>query len=176
MPTVWLVGAGGRTPFVGHLRGARDLGPVRLAWAGRVAGSGSVAEGWEAAEAARDALADLRAPAGPIHGALEAVLAAACTALAGIDARWIARGDMSVLLVATDGTRARAAGSGLGAVHGSVGGAWRPLVGADHPLLGEPGAPGAASHDVPLADVWVGVPVGLPFPKRDLPLACGVHP
>lgn len=168
--TAWLVGAGGRTPFVGHLRGARDFGPMRLAWAGRVAGTASVVEGWEAAEAARDALADLRA-----DGDLAAVLTAACGALQRLDPRWLARGDMSVLLVATDGKNARAAASGLGAIFGRHETAWRPSVAADHALLGEPGAPDGTSWPVPLAEVWVGVPVGLPFPARDVPGACGVR-
>ncbi|MDP2305779.1 MAG: hypothetical protein Q8P18_07105 [Pseudomonadota bacterium] len=189
--TVWLVGAGGRTPFVGHLRGARAFGSVRLAWAGRVAGTASVVEGWEAAEAARDALTDLR-----IEGDLPTVLAAACAALQRLDARWLARGDMSVLLVAADDTGVRAAGAGLGAVFGRhalaqppsgqppsgqqpprhAEFAWRPSVPAGHALLGEPGAPDGTSYPVPPAEVWVGVPVGLPFPARDVGAACGVHP
>ncbi len=167
---VWLVGVAGRTPFVGHLRGARDFGLVRLAWAARVAGTASVVEGWEAAEAARDALAELRAGGDPI-----AVLAEACAALRRLDARWLDRGDMSVLLVARDAGGARAAGSGLGGVYGRQAGGWRPLVPADHPLLGEPGAPDGSSHPVPDAEVWVGVPAGLPLPAGDVAVACGVH-
>jgi len=168
--TVWLVGAGGRTPFVGHLRGERDFGAVRLAWAGRVAGTASVVEGWDAAEAARDALADLRA-----EGDLAAVLAAACGALQRLDARWLGRDDMSVLLVASDAHGARAAASGLGGIFERHGAAWLPAVPADHALLGEPGAPDGTSWPVPRAEVWAGVPAGLPFPKHDVPGACGVH-
>lgn len=54
-----MVGSAGRTPFVGHFRGARVFGGVRLAWAGRVAATGTVEEGWAAAEQARDALSAL---------------------------------------------------------------------------------------------------------------------
>lgn len=178
--TVWLVGAGGRTPFVGHLRGTRTFGPVRLSWAGRVVGTASVVEGWEAAQAARDVLEAL-----DTRGDLAAVLAAACGALRQLDPRWLGRGDMSVLFVATDLSPtaasasgrggARAAGSGLAGVYGRQGTAWQPSVSADHPLIGEPGAPDGTSWPIPLADVWVGVPVGLPFPSRDVPAACGVH-
>jgi len=171
MRDAWLVGSAGRTPFVGHLRGARDLGRVRLAWACCVAGTAGVEQGWEAAEAARDVFAGLRAT-----GDARDILTAACAALAGLDPRWLARGDLTTLLVATDGTTARAVASGLAGVHVGDSGVFRSIAPPGHPLLGEPGAPDGTSHEIPLAEVWVGVPAGVPFPKRDVAAACGVRP
>jgi hypothetical protein len=170
MRHAWLVGSAGRTPFVGHLRGARDLGRVHLAWACCVAGTAGVVEGWEAAEAARDVFAELRAVGDPRD-----VLVAACAALARLDSRWLTRGDLTALLVATDGTSTRAAASGLVGLHAGDGCVFRPIAAPGHPLLGEPGAPDGTSHDVPLAEVWVGLPAGIPFPRRDVPAACGVR-
>ncbi len=167
---VWLVGAGGRTPFVGHFRGARIFGGVRLAWAGRVAGSAGVVEGWEAAEAARDALGEVSGSGSP-----SALLAAACGALGRIDARWLGRGDMSVLLVATEAGRSWAAGAGLGGVWAPAEGGWRALVEAPHPLLGEPGVPDARAAELPTVDRWVATPTGVKLPTGDVAAACGAR-
>lgn len=169
--SVWLVGAGGRTPFVGYFRGARALGSVRLAWAGRIAASAGVLEGWEAAEAARDALAEL-----PLPVDADDALCAAADALGRMPARWLARGDLAVLLVAADAARTRALGSGLDEVWGLVDARWAPLLPDGHPLLGEPGLPTPRPHDLTPAARWVATPSGLRFPDGNIAAACGAHP
>lgn len=169
-PPVWMVGSQGRTPFVGHFRGTQMLGGVRLAWAGRIAGSASVEEGWAAAEQARDALTGLLGA-----GDGETVLATAAHALARLDPRWLSRGDLSVLLVATDRQGCRALASGLAAIHGLAAGRWRPLV-TSGPLTGEPGLPRGGSVAVEEVERWLAIPVAATFPTGDVALACGVHP
>ncbi len=168
---VWLLGAGGRTPFVGHFRGARLFGGTRLAWAGSIAGSAGVEEGWEAAEAARDALATVAGAGSPA-----ALLVAACDTLARIDARWLARGDMRVLLVATEGSASWASTAGLAEIWAYTTGAWRQALPTGHPAYGEPGGPAGAVHSIATADRWAGVPVGATFPTGDIAAACGVRP
>lgn len=169
MGPVWMLGSGGRTPFVGHFRGSRQLGGVRLAWAGRVAASASVSEGWQAAESARDALSGLVGA-----GDADTVLAMAAGALARLDPRWLTRSDMSVLFVASDNRQCRAVASGLSAIYGASGGRWVPVA-ESGPLVGEPGAPAGPPVSLPEHERWVAVPVGTRFPASDVALACGVH-
>jgi hypothetical protein len=164
-----MLGSGGRTPFVGHFRGARVLGGVRLWWAGRIASSASVEDGWAAAEEARDAMAGLLGA-----GDAETVLATAAAALSGLGARWLARQDLSVLLVAADARGCRATASGLSSVHGCIAGTWRPLA-TSGPLVSEPGLPRAHAVSLEEADRWLAVPSGATVPTGDLAAACGVH-
>jgi hypothetical protein len=165
-----MVGSGGRTPFVGHFRGSRMCGGVRLSWAGRIAGSADVVEGWEAAEAARDALSS---PFGA--GSAATLLSVASAALAAIHPRWLSRGDLSVLLVATETDLSYAVGSGLSGIWAPGSAGWRCLAPEGHPLLGEPGVPTCSAQELPTLERWIAVPVGAVFPMGDVATACGVH-
>lgn len=167
---VWLVGAGGRTPFVGHFRGTRLFGALRLAWAGRVAGTAGVTEGFAAAEAARDALAEMPDAESPA-----AQLRAAAAALAGIDPRWTGRGDTSVLIVATEGGSSWATAVGLAGVYAPSESGWRAILPAGHALLGEPGVPTGVVTPIPTMERWVAVPAGHAFPTGDVAAACGAR-
>lgn len=157
-----LAGSAGRTPFCGHFRGVRGRPTVRLAYAGRLRGSGTPEEGWAAAEAAHAALADVDA------ADRFALLDAAWAALRALDHR-----DLSLLMVADDGDGTAVAACGLEAVYGDG----APLVEAGHPLLGEPGVPerGGYFHPERPAERFVGVPVGCHYPEGNVLLGCGVR-
>ncbi len=179
-----MVGSGGRTPFVGHFRGTRVFGDCRLSWAGRIAATASVTEGWEAAESARSALADLpeevAADGATEPGGTEprALLARAILSLGRIDRHWLTRGDLSVLFVACRDGVACATGSGLSQVWARppAGGAWIEIYPSEHPIFGDPGVVPSGSWEIPAdAERWVGVPAGLGFPTRALEASCGVR-
>ena len=174
-----MVGSGGRTPFVGHFRGTRVFVDCRLSWAGRIAATASVTEGWEAAEAARSALADLP-EASATEGGTEprALLARAILSLGAIGRHWLTRGDLSVLFVASRDGVACATGSGLSQVWArpAVGAAWIEIYPSEHPIFGDPGIVPSGSWELPAdAERWVGVPAGLRFPTRAVETACGVR-
>ncbi|MSQ02922.1 MAG: hypothetical protein EXR71_13690 [Myxococcales bacterium] len=160
-----LVGTPGRTPFAGHFRGRATAGGGTIAWAGRVRGAHAPGEAWEAAEAARDALAGLSSTVDADRFAL-------------VDAAWAAlrqlgAADLSALLVAGDAEGVVVAACGLGEVRadGAV------AVPAGHPLYDEPGVrdrPGYFHPEGPVTD-WIGVPVGLAWRTEALTTMCGVR-
>lgn len=160
-----LVGTPGRTPFAGHFRGRAAAGGATLTWAGRVRGAHAPSEAWEAAEAARDALAGL--PTAPDVDRF-ALVDAAWEALRGLGAA-----DLSVLLVASDADGVVVAACGLGEVRADG----KVAVPAGHPLCDEPGVrdrPGYFHPEGPVTD-WVGVPVGLAWRAETLTTLCGLR-
>lgn len=160
-----LVGTPGRAPFAGHFRGRVARGPVSLCWAGRVKASHPPEAAWDAAEAARDALAPLAdAPAADRFALVDAAWAAL---------RTLGAPDLSVLLVAADEEGVVVAGSGLVEVRGDG----KRVAAPGHPLYDEPGVrdrPGYFHPPEPAAD-WVGVPVGARWANTPIELLCGAR-
>jgi len=171
-PHALLAGTPGRMPFNGHFRGVRAFGAARLAWAGRIGASASPVEGWAAAEAARDALAAITG-----LDRFE-LLRAAWDALGGIEARWLDRRDLSLLLVASDSDGVAIAGCGLAIVAVPGEGGLTPILPPGHPMLGEPGLPKKLPGFAPetASDRFVGVPTGVGMAlDADIDARCGVH-
>lgn len=169
---VGMPGTPGRAPFAGHVRGVRRAGGVTLAWAGRLAAAVGPETGWEAAEALRTALAAV------VPGARDAWLRATFTALRGLDARWLGREDLSLLLVAADADGARLTGVGLAEVRVRTATGWTSALPRTSPALTEPGPlPDAPAIEAPLrgGDTWIGLPPGIAFPTGDWARACGWH-
>lgn len=153
------------------MRGAREVGGVRLAWAGRVAASASPEEAWEAADALRDVLAAATAPD------RDGLIAAVGAGLRGLPARWRDRGDLSLLLAGADEQGIRLMGCGLAQVLVETTGGWLAAALPGSPLVGDPGLPAewAAAQPPLRAGVrFLGLPAGVPLPP-DVARACGVH-
>ena len=170
---VWMPGSPGRWPFAGHVRGSWESGPVRIAWAGRIAHSALPDEAWEAAEALRDALKSVTG-----DGRFD-VITRAWEAVATLPERWKTREDLSLLFVASDPAGNLLSAAGLAGVYVESSSGWVAAALSGSPLFTEPGAP--ARPPVPQPSLrpgnhFVGLCKDMPMPKpADLALSCGVR-
>lgn len=138
-------GSAGRAPFAGHVRGARDLPGLRVAWAGRIAATAAPEEAWDAA----DALRDVVAAATEAGGDRASVTAAIYEGLRALPARWRDRTDLSLLVAVADEQGIGLAGCGFAQVLVETSGGWLAAALPGSPLIGEPGLPDAWSAPQP---------------------------
>ncbi len=169
--TCLLPGSPGRAPFAGHVRGARDLDGVRLAWAGRIAATASPDEAWLAADALRDVLTDTTGRD------REALIAAVGVGLRAIPAALRDRADLSLLLAVADARGILLMGTGFAQVLVDTEGGWLAAALPGSPLIGEPGFPedwAVGQPPLRTGTRFLGLPTGLAVPT-DAAHACGVR-
>lgn len=166
-------GSPGRWPFAGHVRGRWESGPVRIAWAGRIAHSALPEEAWEAATALRDALGTVTG-----DGRFD-VISRAWAAIDQLPERWKTREDLSLLLVASDPAGILLSSAGLTAVYVESPAGWVAAALSGSPLFSEPGVPSRAPVPQPSlrpGTRFVGLGKDMPLPKpADIALSCGVR-
>ncbi len=166
-------GTPGRWPFAGHVRGRWEAGPVRIAWAGRVAHSALPDEAWEAATALRDALAGVTG-----DGRFD-VISRAWEAVAKLPERWKDREDLCLLFAASDPAGVMLSATGVTGVfiEGATG--WVAAALSGSPLFTEPGVPTRALVPQPPLRPgfrFLGLPKDMAMPKpAEVPMACGVR-
>ncbi len=166
-------GSPGRWPFAGHVRGRWEAGPVRLAWAGRIAHSALPEEAWEAATALRDVLGSV------VGDGRFDVINQAWAAVDTLPERWKTREDLSLLLAACDPAGILLSSAGMAAVYVESPAGWVAAALSGSPLFTEPGAP--ARPPVPQPSLrpgtrFVGLCKDMPLPKpADIALSCGVR-
>lgn len=169
MLEVSLLASPGRRPFAGHFRGKMTVGGISLAWAGRIGYSLPPPEAWAAAQAARTAMA-----AWPGGDSRVDAIQQAWLCLHRMEARWVERRDLSVLLAAESEEGLALSACGLQMIHERVDSGFRPMLSQEHPLLSEPGLSDSPSLFLPTSPgPWVGQAQDSAMPGGDPDRACG---
>jgi hypothetical protein len=170
MQAALLFGSPGYRPFAGHFRGHSTVAGVSLAWAGRLGGGLDAPAAWEAAEAARAAMAEWPGGDHPMDGLSQAWLC-----LHRMDGRWHKNRDLSLLLVCSMDDQTMLSACGLSQIFNWTGNGLRPFLPPTHALLTLPGLPDAPAVFPSTAGTFYGQIHNVPLIGGDLDLACGVR-